>query len=124
MQQRGHRDTPVLIALSITVDREIHYSKEGIGVHVLVLTYLLHRFVSKAQVNAKASQTLKDVVIVGDECNHLIVGFVHFLITHDTTFLILIKSMDCFSNPCSMGFYFAYATERVSRMTVILTCPG
>ena len=115
MQQRGHRDTPVLIALSITVDREIHYSKECVGVHVLVLTHLLHRFVSKAQVNAKASQTLKDVVIVGDECNHLIVGFVHFLITHDTTFLILIKSMDCLSAIHAQWVFISHMLQNVSR---------
>ena len=130
MQQRGHRNTPILVTLPIAVDREIHYCEEGVCVHVLVFAYFLHRLVAKAQVDSEASQTLKDVVIVGDECNHLIVGLVHFLITHDTTFLYLNKyykkrwiAMLQATHAVNRG-YFAYATERVSRITVIFTCPG
>ncbi len=82
VQQRPYADLLVVLKFSCTIDGVINHSQESISVYMVVDTGLTHRLVAEAQTDAKASQSLQQIVIVADERNHLVVRFIHFLIFH------------------------------------------
>ena len=51
----------------MAVDGIVHHGKESIGIHSVVLAGLIHRFVTEAEVDAKTSQRLQQVIVVLDE---------------------------------------------------------
>lgn len=75
-------ETVGIVVSAIPVDGEVDHREEGVGVHVLVFTHLAHRLVAKAQADAEAAQRLQDVIVVADDADELVVGFVHLLIFH------------------------------------------
>ena len=77
--------------MPVTVDGIVHHGQEGIGIHALILAHLFHGLVTEPEVDAEASQTLQEVIVVGNQTDHLIVGLIHFLISH-TRYLFLITA--------------------------------
>ena len=71
-----------IVIISIAIDSKIHHSQEGIGVYILVLAHISHRFVAETQADAESTQRLKYAIIVPNEQNHLVIRFIHFMIFH------------------------------------------
>ena len=86
MHESGHRQLFVVLGIAIAIDGEVDYGEEGVGVNVVILAGFLNGLVAEAQVDAKASQHLQEVVVIAYQRYHLVVGLVHLLISH--TFLI------------------------------------
>ena len=82
MQQGGYRDALVVFSDPDAVDGKVDHCQERVGVHAIALASLPHRFVTKAQADAEAAQSLQQVVVVADERYHLVLGLIYLLILH------------------------------------------
>ena len=73
----------IIITLGcIIIDDIIHYSQEGIAIHILLMTHLLNTLIAKTKSYAKGVKTLKHAIIVADDFYHLIIRFVEFQSFH------------------------------------------
>ena len=90
MQKRRQRQAVGIVVLLIAIDGKVDHRQESIGIHLLLLTYLLDCLVAEAQVDAEATEALQYVVIVTNDADHLVVSFIHLLILH-LSYLILDK---------------------------------
>ena len=82
MQKSGNRDAVIIVHYLIAIDREIHYQQKSKGVNPLVVTNFADGLITESKVNTETTQTLQEIIIVGNKTNHLIVGLVHLLILH------------------------------------------
>ena len=53
------------------------------------LTSLPYGLVAKAEIDTETTQSLQQVIIVFDKCNHLIFGLIHLQILHTAIYLII-----------------------------------
>ncbi len=72
LDERGQGNAVGIVEVAIAIDREIDDGEEGIGIYLLLLADLADRLVAKTEMDAKAAETLEQVVIVADKADHLI----------------------------------------------------
>ena len=67
---------------------------KAFGLSVLFWTVgrIINRFVTKAQIDTETTQALKDVVIIANNADHLVISFIHLLIFHRCFILLRPKS--------------------------------
>lgn len=82
LDERGQGNAVGIVEVAIAIDREIDDGEEGIGIYLLLLADLADRLVAKTKMDAKAAETLEQVVIVADKADHLILFLVCFLNFH------------------------------------------
>ena len=92
MQQCGQRQTRGIIVLLVAVDGKVHHRQEGISIYSLLFANLSHSLVAKAQIDTETTQALKDVVIIANNADHLVISFIHLLILHRCCILLRPKS--------------------------------
>ena len=82
VQKGGDADLLIVLEIHIAVDGIVDYRQKGIGIHPVHLTRLADGLVAKSQMNAKGAQCLQHTVIIFDQRNHHVAGFIHLLILH------------------------------------------
>ena len=55
LQQCRHGEARYVVHFAIAVDGEVDYGEKRIGVHILVVAYLLNRLVAKAETDTEAT---------------------------------------------------------------------
>ena len=55
LQQRGHGEARHIVHFTIAVDGEVDNGEKRIGVHILVVAYLLNSLVAKAETDTEAT---------------------------------------------------------------------
>ena len=93
LHQCGYGDTVGIVRVTMSVNGEIDHCEKRVCVDTLVLTHFLDGFIAKAQIDAKRTEALKDVVIVSDDGDQQVVSLIHFLIFHCAR--TLLKHLRC-----------------------------
>ena len=84
VQQCRNEKLFIGIKLTITINRKVNHSQESVGIHIVILTRLSDRFVTKTKTDTKTAKHLQQVVIIANKRDHLVIRFIHFLIFHLT----------------------------------------
>ena len=83
VEEGGDADAVVVLEVGLVVDGEVDDGQEGVGVYVVHLAGLADGLVAEAEVDAEGAQGLQYAVVVLDEGDHLVTGFVHLEVLHD-----------------------------------------
>ena len=95
-QQGAYGYAVGVVAVVIAVDGEVDDGQEGVGIYVLTLANFGHGLVAEAQIDTETSQTLKDVAVVSDDVDHLVVSFIGFLLFHNAVVGVGANILLCF----------------------------
>ena len=89
LQQSRYGEFLYILKVMKFIYTEIHDTKKGVRVYLLFFADFFHRFVSETQIDSEATECLQQAIIISDDGYHFIIRFIHFLISHDVTYLLL-----------------------------------
>ena len=73
----------------VAIYRKVHDCEKCVSINVLHLTDLPYSLVAEAQIDAKGTETLQNIIIILDKRNKLIICFIKFLTLHNYLFYII-----------------------------------